>query len=93
MLPPASSLENRRSGPTSPPEQADEQKLNLSVRLDIEAPLNEMGERCSWPWDPQLLVGCPIGQYRCPFCRAMVIAGVPHLDYRDALDETVKDRG
>ncbi len=64
------------------PEQAHKLKLNLAVRTDIEAPLNEAGERCPWPWDPQLLVGCPIGQYHCPFCGAMVMAGMPHLDYR-----------
>jgi len=55
--------------------------LDLSVRLDISAPLNEMGERCCWPWDPQQLAGYPLGQYHCPYCGAMVVAGVPHLDY------------
>lgn len=59
----------------------DATDLNLSVRLDITAPLNENGERCPWPWEPQQLVGAPIGQYRCPYCMAMVVAGMPHLDY------------
>lgn len=57
--------------------------LDLSVRLDIEAPLNEAGERCPWPWDPQQLAGAPLGQYHCPYCGAMVLAGVPHLDYAE----------
>lgn len=57
--------------------------LDLSVRLDITAPLNEMGERCPWPWDPQQLLGQPLGQYHCEYCGAMVIAGIPHLDYTE----------
>lgn len=57
--------------------------LDLSTRLDITAPLNELGERCPWPWEPQQLVGVPMGQYHCGYCGAMVIAGVPHLDYGD----------
>jgi hypothetical protein len=66
---------------------ADARDLDLSQRPDIEAPLNEMGERCPWPWDPQQLKGAPMGQYHCPYCSAMVLAGVPHLDYRDAPDQ------
>jgi hypothetical protein len=55
--------------------------INLAVRLDITAPLNEEGERCPWPWDPQQRAGVPLGQYHCPYCGAMVLAGVAHLDY------------
>lgn len=50
---------------------------------DIVGPLNEMGEPCPWPWEPQQLVGAPLGQYHCPYCGAMVVAGVPHIDYRE----------
>lgn len=57
--------------------------LDLSIRLDITAPLNEEGERCPWPWEPQLRLGTPMGQYHCPYCGAMVLAGNPHLDYRE----------
>ncbi|MFE3583726.1 hypothetical protein [Streptomyces vinaceus] len=63
------------------PEQAAAEKLNLVRDLHITAPRNEMGERCPWPWEPQQLVGAPIGQYHCPHCGAMVLAGVPHIDY------------
>jgi hypothetical protein len=63
---------------------ADAVNINLTERLDITAPLNEMGERCPWPWDPQQLVGAPLGQYHCPYCGAMVIAGMEHIDYNDA---------
>lgn len=57
--------------------------LNLAERTDIDAPLNEHGERCPWPWEPQQFVGVPMGMYRCPYCLAMCLAGVPHIDYRE----------
>lgn len=63
------------------PAQAAEQQLDLRTRLDITAPLNEVGERCPWPWDPEQLRGAPMGQYHCPYCGAMVLAGIEHLDY------------
>lgn len=50
-----------------------------------EGPVNEVGEPCPWPWEPQQLKGQPIGQYHCPYCGAMVVAGIPHLDYSDPL--------
>jgi hypothetical protein len=62
---------------------ADAVDIDLSVRLDIKAPLNEEGIRCPWPWDPQQLVDAPMGQYRCGYCGAMVMAGMPHIDYRE----------
>ncbi len=49
----------------------------------IDGPTNEMGEPCPWPWDPIQLKGAPIGQYHCPYCGAMVLAGMDHLDYKD----------
>jgi hypothetical protein len=60
---------------------ADAVDLNLSVRLDITAPRNEVGERCPWPWEPEQLVGAPIGQFHCQWCGAMVLAGMRHIDY------------
>lgn len=63
---------------------ADATDLNLHVRADITAPLNETGERCPWPWEPQQLVGAAMGQYHCPYCGAMVLAGIAHLDYAEA---------
>lgn len=50
-------------------------------REDITGPVNEEGEPCPWPWEPQQLKGAPIGQYHCGHCGAMVVAGVAHLDY------------
>lgn len=65
---------------------ADAVDLDLTVRLDISAPRNEEGERCPWPWDPQQLGGAPLGQYHCPYCGAMVLAGIDHLDYSEEND-------
>lgn len=62
-------------------------KLDLSQRTDIDGPRNEEGTVCPWPWEPQQLVGVPIGQYHCGYCGAMVLAGMPHLDYRDLAHE------
>lgn len=80
------------------PEQARGDKdfgiepIDLSVRLDIVAPLNEEGERCPWPWEPQQLVGAPMGQYHCLYCGAMVMAGIPHIDYADTFEPGYYDR-
>jgi len=60
---------------------ADAVDINLAKRLDITAPLNENGERCPWPWEPQQLKTAPLGQYRCSYCLAMCVAGMEHLDY------------
>lgn len=60
---------------------ADAVDVNLADDLSITAPLNENGERCPWPWEPQQLINAPIGQYRCPYCFAMCVAGIPHIDY------------
>ena len=73
------------------PEDATE--IDLAERLDIDAPVNEAGERCPWPWEPQQLVGVPLGQYHCPYCGAMVIAGVPHIDYSDLPDVAKRSPG
>ena len=53
--------------------------------------MEDMGEMCGRCYDftdelfkakceehPERLGGCPIGQYHCPDCGAMVMAGVPH---------------
>ena len=65
------------------PAVADAEHINLSVRLDITAPLNENGERCPWPWEPQQLKGVPMGMYHCPYCGAMCVAGMMHPDYAE----------
>lgn len=72
-------------------EPKDAMELDLSKRLDIRASLNELGERCPWPWGPQQLVGVPLGQYHCEYCGAMCVAGVPHLDYAE--DPEASGRG
>lgn len=62
-----------------PPEAA----VNIVLPVgDIEGPYNENGEPCPWPWEPQQLIGAPMGMYHCGYCAAMCIAGVQHPDYR-----------
>lgn len=62
---------------------ADAVNIDLSQRMDITAPLNDVGERCPWPWEPQQLVDAGMGMYHCRYCGAMVLAGVEHIDYRE----------
>ena len=58
---------------------------------DKYTPNQEMGEMCGRCYEfvdvlfpancsekPESLIGQPIGQYHCPDCGAMVIAGCPH---------------
>ena len=47
----------------------------------IQGPRDTAGQECPWPWEPQQLVGVPLGQYHCRYCGEMVIAGLPHPDY------------
>ncbi len=67
----------------SPAEAVD---IDCTLRPDLSPPKNEIGEVCPWPWEPQQLVCAPLGQYRCPYCEAMCVAGVRHPDYSDWVD-------
>lgn len=73
------------------PQEAKDLKIDLSKRLDITAPLTSVGERCPWPWEPEQFVDSPLGQYHCTYCGEMVMAGMPHIDYRET--ETLDVRG
>ena len=44
------------------------------------APTSEDGERCPWPWEPQIQE-TEGNRYRCGYCHSEVISGHPHLDY------------
>lgn len=68
------------------PAEAAELELDLMVRTDIIAPRNELDEPCPWPWDPEQLKSQPIGQYHCPYCGGMQVAGIRHLDHTGAPD-------
>lgn len=65
--------------------------INCRFRPDLDPPLNEFGDVCPWPWEPQQLVGVPLGQYHCGYCGAMCIAGLPHPDYRGFDLEIMRD--
>lgn len=44
------------------------------------APQSQDGDRCPWPWEPQIQQNS--GQwYRCGYCHSEVISGQTHLDY------------
>ncbi len=43
--------------------------------------------RCKY--DPVKLLGQPIGQFHCPECGEMQIAGIPHLPPEDEWDDEV----
>lgn len=59
-----------------------EDAVDLVLPTDgIVGPLDDEGNPCPWPWEPQQLVGAPMGMYHCPYCGSMVVAGVPHPDY------------
>jgi hypothetical protein len=58
--------------------------VNLRLPMDnIVGPLTSDGTVCPWPWEPQTLVGVPLGMYHCLYCGEMVVAALPHGDYRD----------
>lgn len=42
-------------------------------------------------YNPRLLVGVPLGQFHCPLCLEMVVAGLPHPDYSLPLDHLLLD--
>ncbi len=67
---------------------ADAKEITLPYKRGatlITGPLNSLGERCPWPWDPQQLKGAPMGMYHCPYCGEMEIAGLTHSDW-DTID-------
>lgn len=58
--------------------------VNISLPAEgVTGPLTMEGRECPWPWEPQQLVGAPLGQYHCGYCGEMVIAGMRHIDYRE----------
>lgn len=62
-------------------EPKDATSIDCTKRPDLNPPVNEEGEVCPWPWEPQRLVGAPLGQFHCGYCGAMVVAGMRHPDY------------
>lgn len=62
------------------PKEAAEQKLHCDGE-NIKGPMNEAGEECPWPWEPEQLAGAPLGQYHCSYCGGMQVAGIPHMDW------------
>ncbi len=42
------------------------------------------------PFDPSIYNDVPLGMFHCPLCGEMVIAGMPHPDYSNHLEELSK---
>lgn len=66
--------------------------LAVSLPYDAETdswrlPVNSMDEPCQMPLDPLWMRGAPIGMYHCPYCGEMVVAGLPHPDFKDFDEE------
>jgi hypothetical protein len=57
--------------------------IDCTKRPDLNPPVNEAGEVCPWPWEPQQLAGAPLGQMHCSYCGAMCMAGLEHPDWSD----------
>lgn len=64
---------------------ADAVDIDCRERPDLRPPLNEAGEPCPWPWEPQQMAGAPVGMFHCRYCGDMVVAGISHPDYRPVL--------
>lgn len=65
-------------------EIAPEDAVNITLPDPrIDGPLAMSGDPCPWPWEPQQLIGVPLGQYHCSYCGSMCLAGAAHPDYRD----------
>lgn len=50
------------------------ERINLMGDEEIEALIDE--DRC--PYEPEWLLGTPMGMFHCPVCGDMVLAGMPH---------------
>lgn len=81
---PAPRVEQRHWTELTPAQAAAEFGDNPDglIGSDVILPLTQDGQECPFPYDPEQLIGQPLGQYHCPYCGDMVVAGVPHVDYR-----------
>lgn len=52
----------------------------MLAEVEIEL-VSEMLPPMVCPEEPERLKGAPMGQYHCPWCGCMQLAGVPHLPH------------
>ena len=50
--------------------------LKGEIQIAVQAALREHLPPCSY--DPEPLIGVPLGMHHCPNCGTMVVAGIPH---------------
>ena len=77
-------LEDAKEGVDDPEDYPDMVIPHHDLRRLLA--LVEAGERVAWAaeplicqHDPLTMLGKPIGQYHCPECGQMQVAGVPHI--------------
>lgn len=51
------------------------QRCNALTQAEVDALIAL--DAC--PYEPEWLVGVPLGMFHCPLCGDMVLAGVPHV--------------
>ncbi len=54
-------------------------KINAMSKEELDTLIAQ--DKC--PFQPEHLIGVPIGMFHCDVCGEMVIAGVPHPRYSD----------
>ena len=55
-------------------------RVNALSDLEIE----ELIKKDACPFEPEWLIGEPMGQFHCMVCGEMVLAGLPHPRYKTA---------
>jgi hypothetical protein len=54
-------------------------RINLLSDQEVEELVNS--DKC--PFESELMVGVPMGQFHCLVCGEMVLAGFPHPRYKE----------
>ena len=64
----------------------DVKKYNAMVgRINLlsDQEVKELVDNDKCPFDPELMVGVPMGQFHCQVCGEMVLAGLSHPRYKE----------
>jgi hypothetical protein len=87
------------TGVKDPPWTLEEQR---NAKLVLEHAMKAIERHTDWgeyegrkrkpcPEQPLFLIGAPLGQYHCPVCGEMQLAGIPHLapdeDYEQVIGQ------
>lgn len=62
------------------PENAAKTNINVSqINAMSDEELDRLIAEDACPYEPEHLVGIPLGMFHCPVCGEMVVAGLPHV--------------